>query len=68
VIKDYDTHIRQLGGKSKEVTQKTKDKVTLLGKEVSRRKAEIHELTRAAERTAEGVSNPLIVFVSLNIC
>jgi len=56
VVKDFFAHIQQLGDKSKEVTQKTKDKVSHLVKEVSRRKAEIHELTRAAERTADGVT------------
>lgn len=55
VVKDFQTHIQQLGEKSKEVTPRTKDKVAHLVKEVSRRKAEIYELTKAAERTANGV-------------
>lgn len=59
VAKDFAAHLQQLGGKSKEVTQKTKDKANHLVKEVSRRKAEIHELTRAAERTADGVTHCL---------
>jgi hypothetical protein len=65
VVKDFAAHIQQLGGKSKEVTQKTNDKVSHLVKEVSRRKAEIQELTRAAERTAEGVNLVLPLFFAL---
>ena len=60
VVEDFAAHIDELGAKlgirSSEVTQKTKDKVSHLVKEVKRRKAEIYELTRAAEKTAEGVS------------
>jgi hypothetical protein len=58
VVKEFVTHLDQLSSKSTEVTQKTKDKVSHLAKEVVRRKAEINELTKAAERTAEGVSKP----------
>jgi Mg2+ and Co2+ transporter CorA len=67
VVKEFAAHLDQLGSKSTEVTQKTKDKVSHLAKEVARRRAEIHELTKAAERTADGVSEPnqyhLCVFV-----
>lgn len=56
VVEDFAAHIRLLGTKSDEVTQKTKDKVSHLVKEVSRRKSEINELTKAAEKTADGVN------------
>jgi len=61
VVQDFSAHIQQLGGRSKEVTQKTKNKASHLVKEISRRKAEIAELTRAAERTADGVSLSLLL-------
>lgn len=62
VVKDFSAHLQQLGGKKgSAVSQKTKDRASLLVKEVSRRKATIHELTRAAERTAEGVRSSSIV-------
>ena len=63
VVEDFAAHIDELGDKlgvgSNEVTQKTKDKVSHLVKEVKRRKAEIYELTRAAEKTADGVCHSL---------
>lgn len=59
VVKEFVAHLDQLSSKSTEVTQKTKDKVSHLAKEVVRRKAEINELTKAAERTAEGLKELL---------
>jgi hypothetical protein len=57
VVDSFHGHIQKLGGsKSKKgIGQKTRDKAHHLVKEISWRKAEIHELTRAAERTALGV-------------
>jgi hypothetical protein len=55
VVQDFSTHIAKLSGSKKAVTQRTRNNANQLVKEVSKRKAEIHELTRAAERTAEGV-------------
>ncbi|KAE9377252.1 hypothetical protein N431DRAFT_542622 [Stipitochalara longipes BDJ] len=60
VVKDLFAHLQQLGGKNgSAVKQKTKDRASLLVKEVSRRKATIYELTRAAQRTAEGLKELL---------
>lgn len=55
VVKDFSSYMQQLAGSSKEVSQRTKNEYLRLVKEISRRKAEIHELIRAAERTADGV-------------
>jgi hypothetical protein len=55
VASDFSSHIHQIGGKSKHITQKTKDQAKLLVKEIGRRQAVIHELTQAAERTAKEV-------------
>jgi hypothetical protein len=55
VVQDFSAHIQKLGGSKKKVAQRTRNNASQLVKEISRRKAEIHELTRAAERTANGV-------------
>jgi len=55
VVKDFSSYMQQLAGSSKEISQRTKSESIRLVKEISRRKAEIHELIRAAERTADGV-------------
>lgn len=55
VVKDFSSYMQQLTGSNKEVSQRTKSESIKLVKEISRRKAEIHELIRAAERTADGV-------------
>jgi hypothetical protein len=64
VVEDFATHIEELSTKSHEVTQKTKDKVCHLVREVKRRKAEIYELAGAAEKTAEGASLDSFVVLS----
>lgn len=56
VADDFSTFLQKLGGKSKEISQKTRDDAKQLVKEISRRRAEITELTKAAGRTADGVS------------
>jgi uncharacterized coiled-coil DUF342 family protein len=61
VASDFSAHIQQIGGRNKEVKEKTKNQALRLVKEISRRKGEIHELTRAADRTADGVSAPFVV-------
>jgi uncharacterized coiled-coil DUF342 family protein len=55
VVQEFAAHIQELGVRSDEVTQRTTNEAHRLAKEVERRKAEIGELTRAAERTADGV-------------
>lgn len=57
VAQDFLFQLTELRGKSKEVTEATKNEASRLVKEISRRKAEINDLTRAAERTAHGVSS-----------
>lgn len=54
VVQSFSAHIQKLGRKRNGASQRTKNKASQLVKEISRRKAEIHELTIAAERTADG--------------
>jgi len=54
VVQSFSAQIQQLGRKRNGTSQRAKNKASQLMKEISRRRAEIHELTRAAERTAEG--------------
>jgi len=56
VSQDFATHIQQLSDRGVDVTQKTKNAALHLVEEISRRKREIAELTRAASRAADGVS------------
>jgi len=56
VVQEFSTHIQHLAGRSTEITPRTKNEALRLENEISRRKIEVAELTRAAERTANGVS------------
>lgn len=55
VASEFASHINKIAHENKAITQKTKDQAKVLAKEIGRRQAVIHELTRAAERTAKEV-------------
>ena len=57
VVGEFALHLDQLAERSSEVTQRTKSEISRLEKEILRRKAEVVELTHAADRTAHGVSS-----------
>jgi GTP cyclohydrolase III len=59
VVEDFSSHIQKLGGSNKFFPLSTREKTAKLVNDVSRRKAEVNELTQAAKRTADGVYRPL---------
>lgn len=55
VVKEFSSYMQQLASSSKKAPPKTKIDADRLVNDIASRRAELNELTRAAENTADGV-------------